>query len=125
MQGTVLSDDDIDVPQHLCGVAPFPADLDLDGDADGNDFLIWQTGFDPMTSGAIFTDGDANFDGNVDDDDMVIWESFFGQSAPLQYVTLAPEPSSAALMATVALMISCRRWCLTQFDPRSSIMLAS
>ena len=49
-------------------------DYDSDGDVDGVDFLIWQTGY-PAASGATKADGDADGDGDVDGVDFFIWQS--------------------------------------------------
>ncbi len=54
------------------------ADFDLDGDVDGNDFLIWQQ--NRGNQNAKFTDGDANGDGKVTGADLQIWDAPYGQA---------------------------------------------
>ncbi len=52
------------------------ADFDLDGDVDGDDFLLWQVGFGGSQSGHGF--GDSDYDGDVDGDDFLNWQTQFG-----------------------------------------------
>ena len=49
-----------------------PGDFNMDGNVDGDDFLIWQAGFNVDDS------GDADGDGDTDGDDFLIWQSNFG-----------------------------------------------
>ena len=60
-------------------VPPLLADFDHDGDVDGQDFLIWQSGFGTV-SGATKSDGDADGDGDVDGSDFLIWQAEFGST---------------------------------------------
>jgi glucose/arabinose dehydrogenase len=53
------------------------ADFDLDGDADGQDFLAWQRGVG-LTGGANRGDGDADGNGAVNAADLNVWETGFG-----------------------------------------------
>ena len=55
-------------------------DFDGDEDVDGDDFLVWQSGFG-ITDGATFSDGDGDADGDVDGDDFLIWQSQFGTAS--------------------------------------------
>lgn len=71
------------------------ADFDDDGDADGNDFLIWQRGLTDNEDGVNQT-GDANNDTNVDGLDLAIWESNFG--AATANAGAVPEPTSLTLV---------------------------
>ena len=48
------------------------ADFDGDGNVNGDDFLIWQSGF------GVDDTGDADGDGDTDGDDFLIWQSEFG-----------------------------------------------
>jgi hypothetical protein len=52
------------------------ADFDGDGDVDGDDFLIWQSGFGNPEADH-WSEGDADFDGDVDGDDFLIWQNQF------------------------------------------------
>ena len=82
------------------------ADFDGDGDVDGRDFLIWQRGFG--SAGSLAT-GDANNDGNVDADDLAIWQTQYGGVPELAAANVAvPEPASAILLLTAALMCQVR-----------------
>ena len=85
----------------------YQSDFDLDGDVDGDDFLIWQNGFGAGTTRA---EGDANRDGNVDGDDFLIWQTEFGSVSG--NTTAVPEPASVTLWAVPAaawLMLRGRR----------------
>lgn len=53
-----------------------PADFNLDGNVDGQDFLIWQRNY--ATPNPTFQQGDANGDGLVDTQDLAIWYSSYG-----------------------------------------------
>jgi Trypsin len=52
-------------------------DVDLDGDADGGDFLFWQRNLGKTTG--KWSDGDMNFDGKTDAADLRVWERNFGK----------------------------------------------
>ncbi len=58
----------------------FASDFNGDGVVDGDDFLIWQSGFG-IVSGATSADGDADGDGDVDGDDFLVWQTEFGSSS--------------------------------------------
>ena len=51
---------------------PPSADFDMDGDIDGNDFLIWQIWFG---TGTTHGQGDADWDGDVDGADFLLWQA--------------------------------------------------
>jgi hypothetical protein len=70
-------------------------DFDVDGDADGADFLAWQRGLG-TTTGATRSQGDANADGAVDGVDLDAWRQHFGQTLP---AVAAIEPVLAAASA--------------------------
>ena len=86
------------------------ADFDKDGDVDGDDFLVWQTGFG-TTSGAGPNDGDADGDGDVDGDDFLVWQTQFNQFPGTgSGGSVVPEPSTALLLlAALAAAFSRRR----------------
>lgn len=78
-----------------------PADFDLDGIVDGNDFLIWNANkFMPINE---FCRGDTNADGVVDGLDFVEWNFFKFQSSD-SAVHQVPEPQTFMiyLMALLA-----------------------
>ncbi len=87
----------------------FLADFDHDGDVDGKDFLIWQSGLG-LTLQTDNTNGDANGDGNVDAADLPFWESQYGSVFSLvAAVTAVPEPASGLLLALGAMSLFRRR----------------
>jgi hypothetical protein len=75
------------------------ADFDLDGDVDGDDFLLWQSSFGPSAL------GDADADGDTDGDDFLVWQTQFGNASG-GAGTAIPEPASLAMLASIALAIS-------------------
>jgi hypothetical protein len=64
---------------------PAGGDFDLDGDVDGNDFLVWQRGESP---------------GGVIPEDLAEWIANFPQAG----AAAVPEPASAALLGSFALV---------------------
>ena len=85
-------------------VAVDDADFNNDNIVDGNDFLIWQRGFNVGVNNAS---GDANGNGVVDGADLVIWKAQFGGPPPaIGAIAAIPEPAAAtlALLAGVALV---------------------
>ena len=87
--------------EHLSsGNAFLPADANLDGTVDGEDFLIWNT--NKFTNQPSFCAGDFNVDGIVDGQDFLIWNDHKFASAD---VTLVPEP---VLPSWLVLIILCR-----------------
>lgn len=76
------------------------ADFDSDGDVDGEDFLIWQRGFE---SGSTLAEGDANNDSQVTGADLLIWEEQFG-TAPAEMVSVVPEPNFIGMAIVVAMV---------------------
>ncbi len=83
-----------------------PGDFDLDGDVDGVDFGLWQSGY-PTASGATLSDGDFDGDGDVDGVDFGLWQANYptnlGGSAAI------PEPTTMGLLIVGALAILRRR----------------
>ena len=73
--------------------AAFAADFDEDGDVDGNDFLLWQTGF-PTASDASKIDGDADGDGDVDGDDFWSGKPSFRRLGPAPDRSCRSRPRS-------------------------------
>ncbi len=61
------------LPQVLRGTT---ADFDIDGDADGADFLIWQQ--NNGATGVNRLSGDASGNGNVDAEDLGTWNAAYG-----------------------------------------------
>ncbi len=85
----------------------FPADFDLSGSVDGEDFLIWN--MNKFTSVNEFCGGDANADGIVDGNDFLTWNFFKFLSAD-SAVQQIPEPHAAGcLMAAIASVLCLRR----------------
>jgi len=74
-----------------------PGDFDVDGDVDGNDFLVWQRGDSPNHGNAA---------------DLVAWRVNFGISGAAAVSSAVPESTAATLTivaATAALVVSGRR----------------
>jgi len=96
---------------HLPVAAPPEnADFDNDGDIDGKDFLIWQTGFGG--AGVARSDGNANGDLAIDGLDLAVWKSQFGGVAPLSAaLNTVPEPGglALALLLTLSAAFATRR----------------
>jgi hypothetical protein len=66
-----------------------PGDYDVDGDVDGNDFLVWQRGGSPAPNSAA---------------DLAVWRTNFGFPPPVAAANLTsvPEPATAVLSLAVA-----------------------
>jgi fibronectin-binding autotransporter adhesin len=77
-------------------IAPPRADFDIDGDVDGNDFLIWQRGLG-IGAGATRQQGDANGDGAVNAADLALWQTQLGTPA-VGASGAVPEPASGWLI---------------------------
>lgn len=73
-----------------------PGDFDGDGDADGNDLLVWQRTFGSSGAGLA---ADGNNDGVVNSLDLAILKSHYGQSlgSVATAVAAVPEPAAATL----------------------------
>ncbi len=84
------------------------ADFNKDGMVNGDDFLIWQSGFG-TAGGATQSNGDANGDGNVDGDDFLIWQSQFGNSGGVGSGQGVPEPTSSMLCLLAMMAFSAAR----------------
>lgn len=91
-------------PGHATGTPLHnPADFDLDGDVDGNDFLLWQRGLGTPAPTATKGDGDADNDGDVDGDDLAAWRANFGHVdavATMLAVDVKVESSNARPLIT-------------------------
>jgi hypothetical protein len=61
------------LPQVLRGTT---ADVDIDGDADGNDFLIWQRNVG--ATGVNRLSGDISGNGSVGGEDLAAWQAAYG-----------------------------------------------
>ena len=84
----------------------FPADFDLDGSVDGNDFIIWNA--NKFTAVEGFCAGDADADGLADGSDFLVFNAFKFMSADA--VAAVPEPSGVtiSLCGLVFLAVRCR-----------------
>jgi uncharacterized repeat protein (TIGR03803 family) len=78
-----------------------PADGNGDGIVDGEDYGIWQNGYNHP--GATFATGDYNGDGVVDGEDYGIWQNNYNSSAKYAADTVIPTAAaSAPVVADVA-----------------------
>lgn len=78
------------------------SDHDLDGDVDGNDFLIWQRSF-----GSSGQNGDADSNGEVNNLDLSIWQSQYGMDVvSLQQAVGVPEPTTNSLVIIAIYFVS-------------------
>ncbi len=96
--------DAIRIGTTYADVTPATSDFDGDGDVDGVDLGLWNTGFGKVGD-ATPGDGDANADGDVDGRDFLIWQRQFGFDLTPGSATAVPEPGACALLilgATVA-----------------------
>lgn len=85
------------------------ADFNESGLVDGQDLLIWQTGFG---NGTTLAAGDANGDELVDAEDLTIWQNQFGTTSSLSANSQAvPEPGALWVALTGLLFASGRRRC--------------
>jgi len=64
------------------GDASAAADFNANRIVDARDFLIWQRGFDPLSTTSTKATGDANGDNAVDGVDLAMWSSEFGSILP-------------------------------------------
>lgn len=70
-------------------------DYDLDGDVDGEDFLVWQRTMGSTTDVAA----DGNGDGMVDEADLAIWQNAFASTSNSAFAI--PEPNSLLLVISL------------------------
>ncbi len=99
-----VSNGRIDMGALEVQVERLAADFNDDGHVDGDDFLIWQIGFNQFDGNAMQGDGDADEDGFVDSVDFRIWQNMFGStSSPGNIPALTvPAASGAAAHSEVA-----------------------
>lgn len=82
-----------------------PADFDLNGNVDGNDFIIWNANkFQPVSG---FCAGDATADGVADGLDFIVFNAFKFMSA--DHAAAVPEPSTIAVCGTILAAFALRR----------------
>ncbi|MCH7751899.1 MAG: hypothetical protein IH898_07065 [Planctomycetes bacterium] len=74
----------------LAVVPALPGDFDIDGDVDGNDFLLWQRGGSPDP---------------LSQSDLADWEANYGFVAPLSATSAAvPEPATGIIAMLIGMM---------------------
>jgi len=87
------------------------ADLNTDGDVDGNDLNLWQANFGLQT-GATLDSGDAEGDLDVDGSDFLVWQRRVGGRSSTQGSSLQtiPEPSAVVLLSGLATLLLLAKW---------------
>jgi hypothetical protein len=75
-------------------IAVGPGDFDIDGDVDGNDFLVWQRGGSPTPNS---------------DADLTAWKAAFGTGGAAAAVGAVPEPTGLVVMLLGVACLSARR----------------
>ncbi len=78
-----------------------PGDANLDGEVDGQDFVIWNA--NKFTDVPAWCSGDFNADGSVNGQDFVIWNASKFQSAN-DSLAAVPEPHSFVTLLLLALL---------------------
>lgn len=95
-----------EIPRGVITVTSDMVDFNTDGLVDGADFMIWQRGVGMLNP--THADGDADFDGKVDGADLELWKVYVAenwiQSTPA--AGAVPEPSSSALLACAAAILT-------------------
>jgi T5SS/PEP-CTERM-associated repeat protein len=81
----------------------FNADFDMNGQIDGNDFLIWQKF---LGVGTTFGQGDADADGDVDAQDLAVWRFQAGQGPSVPSFSPVPEPGTLALVLVAGVLLA-------------------
>ena len=92
------------------GGGGFAADFNSDLRVDGDDFLVWQTGFGQFNDGsATQGDGDADDNGVVNGDDFLVWQAQFGSGVGGGLAAGGvPEPSALLLLALSVGLVALR-----------------
>jgi hypothetical protein len=92
-------------PQSVSAFPHSTSDHDLDGDSDGQDFLIWQRSIGQTTG-----DGDADSNLLVDEHDLEMWRAEYGvASSELTAAVAVPEPTTIVFMIGASLVGLLRR----------------
>ena len=85
------------------------ADFNGDGDVDGDDFLLWQGGFNQFPGGdATKMDGATPTRATVSSesgDDFLVWQTQFGSGTGASEPAV-PEPSSITLLLAVVAVLA-------------------
>lgn len=85
--------DPLGLPDAVINVVATDADFDDDGDVDGRDYLIWQSGYNV---GTMHSEGDADGNDAVDAADLAVWQDQYDAYSTV--VKVVPESGSLVLV---------------------------
>ncbi len=91
-------------PSQVVAVVALPADANLDGSVDGQDFIAWNA--NKFQSGTTWSQADFNGDGTTDGVDFIIWNEHKFTSTD---AIVVPEPPAMFLTLLAMLGLAARR----------------
>ncbi len=92
---------------NLPSQAPYlPADFNLDGLVDGQDFIIWNG--NAFSNTGLWSLGDANADGRTDGVDFIAWNNHKFMSSDSSGAVPEPASGGVAIVALMLILVSLR-----------------